>query len=205
MNSHPSSDSTRSIVLDGGGAPATTMRTVPRPGMARPSAARVSAAPRMAATTAGRAAQQRDTVLLDARQDLLAVDLAQHDVHAAHAGHRVRHAPSVAVEHRQRVQEHVAIADAGVPAEGGGIEPAVALGQLHALGSRRCSRRVVHRAGGVLVGLPGPRRRAVWGRCEQRGVVAPSRQKRWATLMESTSSVRSGSYRRTDAPECSTT
>ena len=53
MNSHPSSDSTRSIVLDGGGAPATTMRTVPRPGTARPSAARVSAAPRMAATTAG--------------------------------------------------------------------------------------------------------------------------------------------------------
>ena len=53
MNSHPSSDSTRSIVLDGGGAPATTMRTVPRPGTGRPSAARVSAAPRMAATTAG--------------------------------------------------------------------------------------------------------------------------------------------------------
>ena len=53
MNSHPSSDSTRSIVFDGGGAPATTMRTVPRPGTVRPSAARASAAPRMAATTAG--------------------------------------------------------------------------------------------------------------------------------------------------------
>ena len=37
MNSHPSSVSTRSIVFDGGGAPATTMRTVPRPGTVRPS------------------------------------------------------------------------------------------------------------------------------------------------------------------------
>ena len=55
MNSHPSSASTRSIVLDGGGAPATTMRTVPRPGTSRPSLARVSAAPRIAATTAGAA------------------------------------------------------------------------------------------------------------------------------------------------------
>ena len=160
MNSHPSSDSTRSIVLDGGGAPATTMRTVPRPGTARPSAARGLRRAEDGGHHGRRAAQQRDAVPLDARQDLLAVDLAQHDVRAAHAGHRVGHPPAVAVEHRQRVQEHVAVAHAGVPAERGGVEPAVALGQLHALGPRRGARRVVHRAGGVLVGLPGPRRRA---------------------------------------------
>ena len=32
MNSQPSSSSTRMIVLVGGGAPATTIRTLPRPG-----------------------------------------------------------------------------------------------------------------------------------------------------------------------------
>ena len=40
---------------------------------------------------------------------------------------------------------------------------------------------------------------------EHSGASVPSRQKRWLTLMVSTSSARSGSYRRTDAPECSTT
>ena len=53
MNSQPSSVSTRSMVLDGGGAPATTMRTVPAPGIARPAARRSAAAVRIAATTAG--------------------------------------------------------------------------------------------------------------------------------------------------------
>ena len=60
MNSHPISVSTRSMVLEGGGAPATTMRTVPRPGTSRPAAVRASAALKMAATTAG-APQSRVT------------------------------------------------------------------------------------------------------------------------------------------------
>ena len=50
MNSQPSSVSTRSMVRVGGGAPATTMRVRPAPGMG-PS--QVAAASRMAATTAG--------------------------------------------------------------------------------------------------------------------------------------------------------
>ena len=50
MNSQPSSVSIRSIVRDGGGAPATTMRTVPLPGMG-PS--HEAAASRIMATTAG--------------------------------------------------------------------------------------------------------------------------------------------------------
>ena len=59
-----------------------------------------------------RAAQQGDAVLVDAPQDLGAVDLAQHDLGHAHGGERVGHAPAVAVEHRQRVQVDVAVADA---------------------------------------------------------------------------------------------
>ena len=43
----------RATTFEGGGAPATTMRTLPRPGTARPAARRFSAAPRIAATTAG--------------------------------------------------------------------------------------------------------------------------------------------------------
>ena len=48
---------------------------------------------------------------VDAPQDLGAVDLAQHDVPAAHARDRVGHAPAVAMEHRERVEIHVAVAD----------------------------------------------------------------------------------------------
>ena len=81
MNSQPSSVSTRSIVFDGGGAPATTMRT----GVARHCGAGGGACPaasRMAATTAGAPHSSVTPVGLDAAQDLLAVDLAQHDLRA---------------------------------------------------------------------------------------------------------------------------
>ena len=53
MNSQPSSDSTRSIVFDGGGAPATTIRIRSRPGTGSPRSRRAAAASRIAATTAG--------------------------------------------------------------------------------------------------------------------------------------------------------
>src|SRR5437763_496826 len=53
MNSHPSSVSTRSMVFDGGGAPATTTRTRPRPGTATPVWRRAAAASSTAAMTAG--------------------------------------------------------------------------------------------------------------------------------------------------------
>ena len=53
MNSQPSSSSTRSMVLDGGGAPATTIRTWSRPGTGCPAARLAAAASRIAATTAG--------------------------------------------------------------------------------------------------------------------------------------------------------
>ena len=86
----------------------------------------------------------------DAAQDLLAVDLAHHDVAPAHGGHRVGHAPAVAVEHGQGVQQRVAVAHGGVPAEDRGVEPAVPVGELHPLRAGRGARGVVDRAGGGL-------------------------------------------------------
>jgi hypothetical protein len=55
-------------------------------------------------------------VLLDAAQDLGAVDLAQDVLGGAQAREREGHAPAVAVEHRQRVEVDVAVVDAGVQA-----------------------------------------------------------------------------------------
>ena len=53
MNSQPSSVSTRSMVFDGGGAPATTIAHRPAPGTASPRWRRADAASSTAATTAG--------------------------------------------------------------------------------------------------------------------------------------------------------
>ena len=60
-----------------------------------------------------------------------------------------------------------------MPPEHRRVEPAIAVRQLHAFGTRRGARRVVHRAGGILVGLPRLRCRPSGGRREQRAVVAP--------------------------------
>ena len=92
--------------------------------------------------------------LLDAAQDLGAVDLADDDLRDTEAGHRERHAPAVAVEHRQRVQVDVAVGHAGVQRERHGVGPDVAVRDLHALGPCGRPRRVVDRRGRVLVGLP---------------------------------------------------
>src|ERR1700682_1820172 len=137
MNSQPSSAPTRSMTFDGGGAPATTIRTWPRPGISMPRSRRCPAAP----------------VVFDSGKDDLAVHLALHDLRAAHSGHRVGHAPAIAVEHGQRVQEDVAV---------GGGEPAVAMGELDAFGSGRRAAGVVDTGGGVLVGRP-PLRHGTFG------------------------------------------
>ena len=198
-NSHPSSVSIRSMVRVGGGAPATAMRTGAGAGH-RP-------VPRGGGIEHGgrhrrRPAQQGDAMGLDAPQDLGPVHLAQHDVGAAHAGDGEGHAPAVGVEHRQGVEVHVAVAHAHVPAELGGVEPAVAVGQLHALGPRRRAARVVDGGGGVLVGPPtdGARRRSAaaprrWRRRARSGA-RPSRP----------TAPRPARGRRaaTRAPECST-
>ena len=91
---------------------------------------------------------------VDAAEDLGAVHLADDDVPATHARDRVRHSPSVAMEHRQGVQVHVVVVHAGLPPEDGRVDPAVAVRELHALGPRGRAARVVDRGGGVLVGIP---------------------------------------------------
>ena len=94
-------------------------------------------------------------MLFDASEDLGAVDLAEDDVLPAHGGHDVGHTPAVAVEHRQRVEVHIAVAHQGVPAEGGGVEPQVPVRHLDALGAGSGAARVVDRGGGSFIGGPG--------------------------------------------------
>ena len=125
MNSQPSSVSTRSMVRVGGGAPATTMRVRPRPGIV---AVPVGRGVEHGVDDRRGAAHERDAVLVDASQDLGAVDLAEHDLLRAHARRAERHPPAVAVEHRQGVEVDVAVAHAGVPAERRGVQPQAAVG-----------------------------------------------------------------------------
>ncbi len=93
-------------------------------------------------------------MLVDPAQDLGAVDLAQHDVASTHPGDGVQHPPAVAVELRERVQVDVAIADPEVPAERRGVQPDVAMRDLHAFGPRRRARRVVDGRRRVLIAFP---------------------------------------------------
>ena len=172
MNSQPSSVSTASMVLDGGGAPATTTRTRPRPGTSSPRWPRsAAAAPRMAATTAG-APHSRVTPSASMRRRISSPSILRTTTwRPPMAVTAYGHAPAVAVEHGQGVQERVAVAHGGVPSEHRGVEPAVPVGELHPLGARRRPRGVVDRAGGGLVGLPV--RRPGAGGCgrEQLGVL----------------------------------
>ena len=110
-----------------------------------------------------RRAHDGDAVLLDPAQDLGAVDLAQHDLRDAEAGHRERHAPAVGVEHRQRVEVDVAVGDGRVHRERHRVDPDVAVGDLHALGTRGRAGRVVDAGRRRLVGLPRARLDALRG------------------------------------------
>ena len=97
-------------------------------------------------------------MFLDPAQDLGSVDLANHDVGRADGRGGERVAPAVGVEHRERVQVDVAVRDRSLPAEDRGVEPVVAVRQLHTLGPRSGSGGVVDGGGGVLlvdrIGVP---------------------------------------------------
>ena len=90
---------------------------------------------------------------------------------AAHAGDGIGLSPTVAVEHRKGVDVDVAVTDRRVPPERHRIRPGVAMGDLHALGARRGSGRVVDGGAGVLVGFPRGRLGLIsTQRCEERSV-----------------------------------
>ena len=55
---------------------------------------------------------------------------------------------------RQRVQIDIAVRQSEVQAKCGGIDPQVAMGQLHALGSRSGAAGVVDGCRGVFIGFP---------------------------------------------------
>ena len=102
----------------------------------------------------GRATHHVHAVLGHTAQDLRAADLAQHDLPRAHARKNERHSPAVAVECRQRVQVNIAVARAEMEAEGDGVDPQIAVRELHALGPRGGAAGVVDGGGGVLVAGP---------------------------------------------------
>ena len=199
MNSQPSSFSTRAIVFVGGGAPATTIRTRSASGdlaVPGPGGVEHRCRPRPAQRTC-----RVTPCLLDPAQDLGAVDLAQHDLRGAHAGHRERHAPAVGVEHRQRVEVDVAVGDAVCRPNVVGVDPDVAVGDLHALGPRRRAAGVVDGRGRVLVRLPrlrAPRPRRRTGRRRRRARTCARPRCRSARPSSS------GSTNSTRAPQCST-
>ena len=74
---------------------------------------------------------------------------------AAHPGHRVEHAPAVAVELGEGVQIDVTVVHTHVPAEDRRVQPDVAVGQLHPLRASRGAGGVVDGGRRVLVALPG--------------------------------------------------
>ena len=188
----------RSIVRLGGGAPATTMRVVPDPGSG-PSQS--GAASSTALTTAGAAHSSVTPWSLDPAEDLGAVDLAERHLGHAHGRRGPRHAPAVGMEHRQRVEVDVTVRHADVPAEDGGVDPAVAVGELDPLRPGGGPRRVVDGGRGPLVGRPRLRLGARRGTARRR--LSAPRTKRRLGPMPASASSSSGSTSSTDAPECS--
>lgn len=154
MNSQPSSDSTRATVRVGGGAPAdddpypVAAGDLTLPGTGR-GEHRVD--------DRGRRAHDRHAVLGHPSQDLGTVDLAQDDLPYPQRRHRERHAPSVGVEHGERVQVDVPVRDPRVQGEGHRVHPDVAVRDLYALGAGGRTAGVIDGRGGVLVRLPGHR------------------------------------------------
>ncbi len=120
-----------------------------------------------------RPAHQRHPVLIYPAQDLFAVYFAQDDLFATHTGYGVRHAPTVAMEHRQRVQVNIPVCHRRVPTEGGRVEPAVPVSQLHSLWPGGGPAGVVDAGGHVLVALPLARAMSRRGFGEQGGVGVP--------------------------------
>ena len=114
--------------------------------------------------------------MLDEVVDRRRIDGAQHDMGAAHRGERIDTAPAVAVEHRQRPQLDIVVANAEVDDHVVGVEIAIAVRQHHALGPRGGAGGVVDRDDVVLVERDGLGQ--LGGPCtNQRIPVDPSRRR----------------------------
>ena len=168
-------------------------------GSARP---RTAAASRIIDTTAG-APHMKVTPWSSTRRRISAPStLRSTTCGTPIAGDGVGHAPAVAVEHRQGVQVHVAVVHAGLPTEGRGVDPQVAVGHLDALGPSGGAARVVDGGGGVLVRLP--RRRLEVPAAEQLVGLGPDHELASAAVTASSCSASSGSTSSTSAPQCPT-
>ncbi|SHU35286.1 Uncharacterised protein [Mycobacteroides abscessus subsp. abscessus] len=84
-----------------------------------------------------------DPVLFDTAQNLVTVDLAQHNVPRSHTRRGVGPAPPVAVKHRQCMQQHIVIAQGRMQPEHNGVDPDIAMSELNTLGVARCARGVI--------------------------------------------------------------
>ena len=91
----------------GGGAPAMVKR-----GRVRDAVLRLVGVVEDGAEDGGRHAGEGHAVLLDQAEDVGRDDRAQDDVGRAHGGDRERAAPAAGVEHRQRPELDVVVADA---------------------------------------------------------------------------------------------
>ena len=143
----------------GGGAPATVKR-----------GRRADVVPRPVRVVEDRAQHRRrhagegHLLALDQAEDLGGVDGAQHDVRPAHSGERVDAAPAVAVEHRERPELDVLVADAEMGDQVVGVQVTVAVREHHALGARRRPRGVVERHDATLLARDEGRRLGGLGR-----------------------------------------
>ena len=99
----------------------------------------------------GRHAGEGNVLLLDQPVDLAADHGTQHHVRRTHRRERERPAPAVGVEHGQRPQLNIVVANAQVGDEIVGVDVAVAMGEHHTLRARRGARGVVDRSDVVLV------------------------------------------------------
>ncbi len=150
------------------------MRTRSRPGISSPRSRRAAAASRMAATTAG-APHMSVTPWASTRRRISSPSTLRTTtwVHA-HRRWWHRACPTPLQWNIGRMWRNTSRSvTAGVPPEDAGVQPAVAMGQLHPFGPRGRAARVVDRAGGVLVGVPRLGHGAVGGLGEERGVLDP--------------------------------
>ena len=98
--------------------------------------------------------QHSDAVLVDTSQNFSAVYFAQNNVFATHCGHRINHAPTIAMKLRKCVQVNIAIIHTKLPTKGCRVHPQVAMRELNTLRASSGATGVVHRCSGIFIWCP---------------------------------------------------